>query len=457
MLREVSFLKQQKRLWIYSIIIGVGLFTFFVYRYAGSRLWGLTYPWNSFLFDPGDRFMDFFHVNEMVAGFDPYANGSSYPPLALMIAYIFARIIPHTGEGEPFTLRDSSLPGRISLYALYGGCLLIIFIALWRRMLQIFRKDDAAVPKAARPSGFHKFLQKFSRLILIGASALAIALSAPMIYAFDRGNYLIICVLFISLFCLYYGKNDYAAAVFLAIAACLKIYPLALFFVFLRERKWKPLMLGLGAGALFTAVSAAAFKGGMVTNLMSFTRNVMTFGGQGGNSAGANRYSVGLRNIISTTSIALRGYVSDYLHIAKLSLILGAILLAFIILLCIWDRRPYRQILYLSFFMILFPSPAYFYNLAYLVGPILLFLIKDQVESLDWVFLVGLALIMIPKSYYYFLAHFSEGDGWVGIDCLLSPLIMCILLAVAFFELLHVRKLQSGGLEPRDKKDLVGI
>jgi len=400
--------------------------------------------------------MDFFNVNYMAASLNPYSQGSSYPPLAMLIAYVFARIIPGTGTGAPVIQRDADMFGKICLYVLYAVCLAVLAAAACRGIWVQLRKDAESGPLTTKLSGVRKITGIFSKIALLGAVSLSIVLAAPVIYAFDRGNYLIICTLFLALFCLYYDKNDYAAASFLAIAACLKIYPVVLFYVFFRTRKWKPMFLGLFIGGGFTAASAALFNGSLFWNLRQFVQNVLLFsGGQGPNHSYYYRYGVGLRNIFGTLSIIFRGYVSDYLHIAKLSLVTGGALLAVVIIMCILDKRPWRQILYLSFFMILFPSPSFYYNLAYLVGPILLFLLKEKSEKLDWLYLWGLALLMTPKSYYYFLAHFTEGDGWVGVDCLINPLIMCGLLLVSFIELIHIRKNSKESIGQADEKDLV--
>lgn len=451
-------MKIRRRLWIYSCIIIAGLCIFFAYRYIGTRLWGLQFPWNSFLFFEQDRFMDFYKVNELVSSFNPYSNGSSYPPLALLCAYLFARIIPRTGTESAFALRDCSVIGRICLYSLYAVCLLLIFISVWKHMRPLLKKENAIELPFPSKTGMKLFFSAISKMAIYVAVALSITLSAPMIFAFDRGNYLILCVLFLVLFCLNFGRNDYAAALFLAFAACLKIFPLVLFFVFIPSRKWKPLVLGLFSGVGITILCTLLFDGGLVSNLWRFAKSVGRFtGGLDANNSYYYRYAVGIRSIFGTISIILRSYVSPKIHITVLTLASSALLLLLISVMCIMEKRVWRQILYLSFFMVLFPTPSYYYNLAYLIGPILLFLLKEEKEKLDWLYLVGLALLMIPKSYYYFLAHFSDGNGWVGLDSLLDPMFMCILLAISFVELIYMRKKRTESIAMGKKKEMVVI
>ena len=453
LIRRVFNLKSQNRLWIYSVIIIAGLAIFCLYSYFGHKYWGLSYPRDSFLFMWGDRFMDFFNVNKMSSGLDPYiTGGSSYPPLAIVIAYLVGLFIPGTPVLAAAEIRNQGPFGKYVLVGMYVVCILLISVFAWRRIWKQARKAEEKAPVRVSLSKPRRVLRMVPRILLLAAVTLGIALTAPMIFAIDRGNYLIICTLFIALFCIFYGKNDYAASVFLALAACLKIFPIVLFYLFFRQRKWKPLFVGVGTGAALTVGSTLLFKGGFFENLMSFAKNLMNFSG-GIDPYFSDLYlnAIGTRSFLASISIMFRGHISDKLHIVTLTTVVNILLLIFVIILCLLEKRPWRQILYLSFFMVLFPNPSYCYNLAYLTGPILLFLLKEEKERFDWLFLTGLALLMIPKSYYYFNARFVNGERLMGLNCLIDPLIMLILLGFSFVELLFLlKKRKSGRLRPQD-------
>ena len=125
--------------------------------------------------------------------------------------------------------------------------------------------------------------------------------------------------------------------------------------------------------------------------------------------------------------------------ISNLTLLTGALSLILVIVLCCLDKRPWRQMMYLCFFMILFPTPSYFYNLSYLIAPVLLLLFKEEKERLDFVYVIGLALLMIPKNYHYSVVAFSDGPGYVGIETFLNPLIMCSILILSLTEIIRSR------------------
>ena len=453
LIRRVFILKSQNRLWIYSVIIIAGLAIFCLYSYFGHKYWGLSYPRDSFLFMWGDRFMDFFNVNFMASQLDPYiSGGSSYPPLAIILAYIVGLFIPNTATFGSVEVRNQGRLGKYMLVAMYVACILLISIVAWYRIWKQARKEEEKAGVRASLTKRRRVLRIVRRILLLGAVTLGIAFSAPMIFAIDRGNYLIVCTLFIALFCIFYGKNDYAASVFLALAACLKIFPIVLFYLFFRQRKWKPLCIGIGTGAVLTIGSTLLFKGGFIANLLAFVKNLMNFSG-GVDPYYSDLYlnAIGTRSFLASISILFKGYISEKIHIVTLTTVVNVLLLVFVIILCLLDKRPWRQILYLSFFMVLFPNPSYYYSLAYLTGPILLFLLKEEKERYDVLFLIGLAFLMIPKSYFYFASRFVNGDRLLGLNSMVDPLIMFLLLGFSFVELLFLlKKRKSARLRPRD-------
>ncbi len=416
-----------------------------IYRYVGSRLWGLTYPQNSFLFWPFDRFMDFFNINYMVAGFNPYYHGSSYPPLALMIAYFFTGLIPGSAKLDAVDMRNNSVEGMVVLFSMYFISLLVIFGLI---MKSIKKRNIVEGGNKKNRSDFCLKVAKVMQISLPILVVLGLVLAAPVIFAFDRGNYLILCVVFLTGFCLTYNKNDYAAAIFLALAAAVKLFPIVLFFVFIRSKKWKPLALGLGVGGSLTVICAALFEGGLVLNLQRFFYATFLYtGGFPPSHSYYYNFAIGTRNFFGTFWLILRDHATMSDKIATVSMIANLLLMVLVILLCIADKRSWRQIMYLSFFMILFPTPSFYYNLAYLIGPAMLFLLKEDWEFWDYFYLVGLTLLMIPKNYHYTLGVFSNTEAYVSINSFLDPLIMFTLLGLAGVELIH-KKTQHKRLVP---------
>lgn len=436
-------MKVRNKLWIYSLIVIFGFLLFFAYRYIGSRAWGLFYPLNSFLFFEHARYTDFFEINERVYHLIPYLNGTSYPPLALLVALFFAKIIPGTGTvgKEPLDIQafsDESVFGQALLLAMYGVLLLAIMLVFWKKMIPLSEKEP--VLKVNMDSRIGKLRYYANKYLIFAAVGLSVLAAAPLIYSLDRGNYLILSVFLLVLFCHFYGKNDKASAIFLALAACLKVYPVVFFLVFFLGKKWKPLILGLTSGAVVTGLSMLVFQGNYFKNFFYFMKNILAFsGGVPDDSAFYYRYAVGFRSLLSTPILMINHSMPKDIPISQLNLLTGAAFLILVIVLCCLDKRPWRQMMYLCFFMILFPTPSFFYNLSYLIAPLLLLLFKEERESLDIVYVIGIALLMIPKSYHYTLVEFSDGSAYVGIETFLNPLIMCFILILSFIVVLRER------------------
>lgn len=101
--------------------------------------------------------------------------------------------------------------------------------------------------------------------------------SAPVIYSIDRGNNILICVIFCLSFLQGYSSDNkwirYLSYVALAFAVGIKIYPIFLILLVLRERKYWEFVLCLTA-IILIFVGPFIFTDGDLTTLM---RNILNF------------------------------------------------------------------------------------------------------------------------------------------------------------------------------------
>jgi len=432
-------LSRLRRIILFCSFVIIGVLVFYLYSYLGTKYWNFQFPQNSFLFPKECSYSDYFSVNSMVAGLNPYSLGSSYPPFALIVAYFFAKLCPTfpTPDGiMQSAIHDS---GIFCLKCIYLISLLVIVYLVWKKGWSILMKhpishDDIPESKIVR---MKKSIPVILALFLL---SIVIFINAPIAFAFDRGNYLVICVLFIGIFCLFYNQNDYLSATFLGFAAAMKIFPLVIFFVFIRDRKWKSLALGFFVTIAVSYVSLSHFLGDMHQNVKAFLTNLLSFtNGLPPAQYSYYWYAINIRAFIGNVFIATIGHIPAKFDIVAVSQMFAYSLAVLVIILCLLDKRAWRRILYLSFLMILFPVTSYYYNLAYLIGPIILFLFKEDMEKLDWVYLFGLALLMIPKNYMYFLYDKQYGyfSVLMGLDYLINPMIMCLLICVSAADVFH--------------------
>ena len=112
------------------------------------------------------------------------------------------------------------------------------------------------------------------RLLLVGP----VLLAAPLIHMVDRGNLqgLVVGAALFGMMALL-RSNHGVAGFWFGIAAAMKAYPVLLLLLLVRERAWKGLWVAIGTGATASVVSAFAFEGGAVHNLLSFLRATTYF------------------------------------------------------------------------------------------------------------------------------------------------------------------------------------
>jgi hypothetical protein len=127
------------------------------------------------------------------------------------------------------------LPHRQSCYLL---TLLTVAAFFALAFIQILRKQGLATTQS---------------LLLVASTVL---LSYPLIFDFQRGNieFLVWLVSTIGVWCFFTGRTN-TSAVFLGLAASLKLYPIIFFGLFLPRRKYGGFLLGLVAFGAVTLLS----------------------------------------------------------------------------------------------------------------------------------------------------------------------------------------------------------
>ena len=437
------------RLLLFACMITAGYFAFYITGYIGTQFRGWSYPMGTFLFAPHDRYMDFFHINHMVAGRAPYVHGSSYPPFALALASIFAKIIPGTGILSAQDVRAQEVIGVHIIKGMYAGSALIasgLYGLSWIRR----EKENAAllsepgenIDPANGNATVHR--RSYIKKALLPTILFGIALffAAPAIFSFDRGNYLVLCVLALFFFAYFFDSHPIVSALFLAAAASLKLYPLAFFLLFVQRRQWKALFVGLTGGFLVTLGSFALFEGSIRRNILLFLNNLLNFtGGLPDHHYFYYQHAVGVRTLISAPFFVFGDGVPADFPIARWTSIATLIVLVLVIVLCFLEKEMKRRVLYLTILMILFPTPSFYYNLFFLLIPAYFFLTDKTFTRADWCLLIAMAVLLVPKSYWFKTPVFLDIRVHISIGPLMDAYIMAGILVGRLFVLTYERSI----------------
>lgn len=387
------------------ILIGMGLF--FVYSFVAKRYFFAEYPNGDFLFYRNDIFMDFFNVNYMSEGLNPYIGGkSSYPPFILLISYLLTLFVP---DGLPSLTMSMTMEGRLLYLFFFITITLAFMVVVWsflrKRMIE-------------------------TNPIIRGMIVICCVFNAPFIWNLDRGNYLLLAVLAYFLFYYFYNKNDNLAVLFLSIAIAIKIYPIFSIVLFLFDKKYKKFFQCILITGFLSLFPLLFFKGGIIANIISFCQAVLGFGA-GYELEYMNIYfSVGINSFLKLIQKLMFGEQ----EVGNLFSILYAVLVVLILITGIWllvkEKRMYVRSLILTVFIVFIPPISYEYNLMYLLVPGILLLVEENKNKSTFIYCILICLLLIPKSYIYL---FGMPDC-ISISVILNPLILIGILLYFVYE-----------------------
>lgn len=317
------------------------------------------YAFRSFVFqDAIDSYMDFF--NSLYAGIasDGYNGGSIYPPICYVIYGVFSSLVPSEFFKNPswrdaaFQIRNSQA-GRIALIIFLVSAFIAFLYALF------FAK------------------KKFS----VGATmlfALTLVLSAPAIFAIERGNIILYSLPAIIFFVFGYNSENKIikelSLIALAFSTTLKIIPALFYLLLLCEKKYKEFLRAVVYAAVLFFIPFFYFGG--FAHLPIFIKNVFSFGGGPSTPAAlpniphVNTTSFsGALNFIST---ALTGnFTTQSLHSR------GALIISLILLVATFFTKGWRRIMCITLVLIgLFRSNTP-YVMIYIFVPLIAFLDED--------------------------------------------------------------------------------
>ncbi len=347
----------------------------------------------TFLFPQEDRYKDFATINYAMKDMNPYISWlSNYPPLILAFSIIFTRM-NDWHVYRPWNLQEAFyepeyMRSLIILFVIYAVFLVVACVLY-------------GILENKRQKGL-KGSEKAINILITVVLAGVFFISAPSRFMMDRGNYLVVTIVLMVLWAVFeeMKPDSTAGSVFVALAAATKVYPVYLLGTYLTEKKWKKLFTAIAVGAVVTLVPVFFFDGPYFTNLIEFAKGVAGFGGGGG--VYSVYYTVGVTGLTGVlfTMISLipRGNVTKLAWLAAG----GIFTFAGFGFLC-KEEKTWKKLLIVTCLMIFLSPNSYLYNSCYLFAPLLIMLMdNDKLKKEDIPYYVMTALLLVPKSYFYF-------------------------------------------------------
>jgi hypothetical protein len=362
---------------ITSTIIIAGFTIAVFYHYILGTYLGFMYPYDTFLFRPNDKFMDFFN---MLAS--PYLNGELFLtqfPFGQRLAQAFTVFSPNMGLAVFFAIFISFF-----LYVNYSN-------------LQTSIKEQTI-----------KNVLVFSFM------------TYPFLFVVDRSNIEVFVFIFLYMFIYFYRKQQtLVSIIFLSCAISMKLFPAVFVVLLVSDKKYKEIFYTLLMVTLITICGYFSYEGNLMHNinmhLSGLNRYSLNYaiGNEGlyfGNSLwGPVKLIIIGSGIKCPATLATKAYSISVL-----------ILFAFISLYIIFKEKDFwKKIALLVFSMNLFPFVSGDYKLIHIFLPLFLFINNENEDRLDWLYAVLFGLLLIPKAYVHY-----RPNPEITSSIIISPLLM---------------------------------
>jgi hypothetical protein len=362
--------------------------------HKGLSFFGYSYPWNTFLFHPGDRFNDFFNSVKQANSLTPYFFKG--PALATYFPFAYSVFLIGDASSKLF----SSL-----IFLIVSIFLLFLSIFFYRSYVEKKNSDN----KFSMKDVFYLF----SSLLF----------SYPVLFSIDRGNIdlwiAMLCSIYV--FSTYQKGSRFIGLSCLAIAISLKGYPLAFLLLLVAKKNFLDIFKCLTLVFLLTLTSTFWMDGDILHIFSGFIDNFHQYNeiyvfGAGSLFASSDLYNairlIALffeQDLVTFSKLVIKAYTTY-------SFFVSLILAIYVSFVC---TENWRRVIAVSLIILIFPNVANDYKLCILIPGLFLLLIENIDFSSKRAVFFLMMLLMIPKSYF-----FIRGKS---ISMVINPLLVMLL------------------------------
>jgi hypothetical protein len=379
-------------------VVLTGFFASVAFHYWQGIYLGRIYPHDTFLYNPADRFTDFFDLVGWNRNRNPYLKWTATPqyPVLNLLSWLL-----------------SLFPRDASFWIFHAP---VTAGLLWA---------------ARRAMGAPDRLRTYQRTFVVTL------MTYPFLFTIDRGNLESLVCLVLLLWSWAYGTGRGRLAAFLlGLAISMKPFPVFLLAVPFSDRRHRDVLISIAWTALLTLASLATFRGGLSANLAV----VLGGGNLATNTslaafAGASCHVQRGMSLFTVTRVALCAAgamdaidVAATLRAYNLAALAASVACgAYVVLV---ERVRWRKVAILAYAMLLFPHISADYKLLHVLVPLFLFVEEAGEARSDPWYALGFALLLVPKDYVLLPWVTSEASvADLGLGVLVNPLLMLAMMA----------------------------
>lgn len=366
---------------------------------------------NYLINDIYDSFMDHFNMLFLSRESDPYIANSNYPAMCFLFLKMVLFCSPGSYNSE---INSAQMLRNLSSARLSFGIFIIIMLLLiCFYVIKLYNEKDSIL----------------EQILLISV----MIFSGPLMFCVQRGNILIISLVFTFIFLNYYDSDNkkyrYISYVALAIASSIKIYPciFALLLFTKRKKRIREIMFLGAMGVILFFTPFFAFNG--ITSIKDFINGLLMSSGV--QTVIGMNYNFSLNNTLKIFDalFSTNGVFS--------SVIISLILYFMLVLIYIFNEKKWVRIAILTIASVWIPAFSYTYSLCFFIIPIILFLKECKYcekNRLITFYKILFAIILVPVATLS-LANYDVVDAkfplaWSTVLESFSIIILCISLFI---------------------------
>lgn len=353
---------------------------------------------NVFFAKTGDLFADFFNCQRYIAENNPYFNEINGPgeKCYLPLSYLILGLFNGFADYPSMSLTDCYSNHSAMMSAIL---FMLISIGLFFHSFSCFLKGNK------------------------NQSMLVVALSSVFLFTIERGTLTLLVSALILYFLSYKDSHEREKRVFsllcLCVASVVKVYPVLFGLFLLREKRYRDIGFCVIASLILTFLPFLVFENGFA-NIPKLISNLQINTDSYSPSRLFPRYGIAstLYPFVKILKFSEGSIDIMFLCARIFTIVLSIISIALFLL----SRTSWKSLALITFTLIMFPTNSALYCGMYAIPLIFSFLEKDKIEKGDYLYMIGMCMILIPVqivlrdiSVFYLISNMAIIIMWLSI------------------------------------------